>query len=118
MLSIRAEQLRILNEPFLKSFKAEVTAYLASDYPEQSRALGAEGVAKLIEHGMRKANEYGIELESDVCDLIGLMAEFGPDVDQQEWASSILRDNSEPAEVRIGCLVGWAKVIRRQRGKV
>jgi hypothetical protein len=112
MLVIRAEQYRILNLACEAAFRKEVAAYLEADFAEQCKQLGPEGVTDLIELGIRKAAQYGIELESGICDLIAVMAEFGPRVDEQEWAASILRDGAEPANVRVGRLVGWAEAMR------
>jgi hypothetical protein len=118
MLVIRAEQMRILNQAFRAAFRRKTAEYLKSDYTEQYNALGSDGVRNLIELGIRKAEEHGIERESDVCDLIAIMAEFGSDLDEQPWASAILRDRSEPGTVRIGRLTGWAEALRRVGGKV
>jgi hypothetical protein len=116
MLVIRDEQLRILNKPSQANFRKQVSAYIQSEFPARFEALGTEGVRDLIELGIRKADQYGFELEAEICDLIGVMAEFGADVDQKPWASAILRD-SEPANVRIGRLTGWAEALRRFGGR-
>jgi hypothetical protein len=58
-------------------YREKAAEYLKSDYTGQYNALGFDGVHNLIELGIRKATEHGIELESDVCELIGVMAEFG-----------------------------------------
>jgi hypothetical protein len=116
MLVIRAEQMRVLNESFRAAFRQKTAEYLESEYTANYNALGSEGVRNLIDLGIRKAEEHGFEQESEICDLIGVMAEFGADVDKQTWASVILRDRSEPAGVRIGRLTGWAEAYRRAGG--
>ena len=118
MLVIRAEQMRILNQTFGAAFRQKTAEYLKSDYTAQYNALGPDGVRNLIELGIRKAQEHGIERESDVCDLIAVMAEFGSDLDEQPWASAILRNRSEPGTARIGRLTGWAEAFRRVGGRV
>lgn len=113
MLVIRDEQMRILNRSFEVAFRRKVCEYLESDFPEQCRALGPEGVRELIEHGVATAKEYGVEFEDEICDWIAMMAEFGRDFDKLEWAAGILRDTSDPIRSRMSRLMGWADAIRR-----
>ncbi len=116
-LVIHAEQLPILNESFLAAFCEQAAVYIQSAYPAQFGGVRSQGVRCPIELGILKASKYGIELQAHVCNLLAVRAEFGVDVDQRAWASAILRDPPESANVRIGLLTGWGESPRQVWGK-
>ena len=112
MLVIRTEQMRILNRQFEIAFRRKVSEYLASDFPQYCQALGSNGVKDLIEHGIVKATEYGLEFEAEICAWIGAMVEFGRDFDNLEWVAAILQDSAEPIRARVSRLMGWVEAMR------
>ena len=116
MLRIRSEQMRLLNRPLEVAFRKAVTEYLEADFPAVCARLGPAGVAEMVEDGIRRAGLRGFEFESDICEFIGLMAEFGTEFDRLDWAAAILNEAGTPPPVKAGQLSGWAEAIRGLQG--
>jgi hypothetical protein len=100
MLIIRKPQLEALGARHRSAFAARMGEHLQRFFPERCRALGAEGVAEAIEHGITRSALYGITSERDVCKYIDLMFVFGRDLDRAEshpWAARILARHATTA---------------------
>ena len=117
MLVIRAEQMKLLNRPLEVAFRRKVTQYLEADFPSVCAELGPAGLAEMVEDGIRRAERYGFEFESDICEFIGLMAEFGTGFDRLDWAAAVLSGTATTPSVKAGQLAGWADALRRSEGR-
>ena len=97
MLIIRKEQMAVLEEAVLRDLEDRMMVHIQRFYPQQCTALGDDGIAETIRHGIERAKSYGIVDERDVCKYIDLMIFFGRDLDtspETPWAGRILNEES------------------------
>ena len=102
MLTIRKEQLRVLDSDRRMHFVAKMLQHVQKFFPEQCALLGENQIREWVEHGINRATSYRIASERDVCKYIDVMIVFGKDFDQDArlpWASKILRvQHTKPPE--------------------
>jgi len=103
MLTIRKEQLAVLQKKEVQKFGDRMVAHLTEVFPEKSKALGEGGLREIIRYGLSRAASYRIAAERDVCKYIDLMIVFGRDFDRdpnQPWAGAILNDRKTKSPAR------------------
>lgn len=102
MLTIRKEQLRVLDRDKRQRFVAKMLKHVQEFFPRQCALLGEKQLSEWVEQGINRAASYRIASERDVCKYIDVMIFFGKDFDQDPrlpWASKILKVHySKPAE--------------------
>jgi len=103
MLIIRKEQEEEFAKIALKQFEESMVVHLNQFFPEECEALGQEGTAEAIRHGLERAGRYGFVTERDLCLYMDVMFAFGRDFDEDPdlpWAKEILSDEalSRPLE--------------------
>lgn len=104
MLTIRKEQMESLGEYMRLRFEDSLTRVIGDQFPEYGATNGADSARRLVRNGIGKATGYGIASEQDIAAFVCLMAEFGPEFDQNRATPGIgqvLSDSEIPA---------WAKV--------
>ncbi len=95
MLCIRSEQMATFFEYARRQFEDRMVAHLLRCFPDPVAALGEQETRKAVQHGMERAETYGITAERDVCRYIDVMFAFGRDFDTDKelsWAAGILQD--------------------------
>jgi hypothetical protein len=93
MLTIRKEQMDVLNGYMLRGFIHRTLNQIAKKFPNDCARLKDSGVRELIQKGIEKGARHGIDTELTVAALIELMVEFGPDFEaqpNQSWAAKTL----------------------------
>lgn len=94
MLRIRKEQYDILVQQAIHNFENRMYAHATKVFPDECKALGEEGVRRLIKEGIERAARYGIEIEYDVARFVDLQYILAPDFDTNPeipWAAAILK---------------------------
>ena len=86
MLVIRNEQMDIFRKKAIEQFVNRTASWLREDYPEQTTPMDDTELQDLIHLGIKRAKEYGIEIEYDVGRYIEFMLKFGKDFVDQPWA--------------------------------
>jgi len=95
MLTIRDDQLQILKKAKPKNFEDEMVKHLNRFFLDQCLQMGEEEVRKAIQYGIKRAAEYGILPQREICKYINVMFVFGRDFDKDKklpWASKILQN--------------------------
>ncbi|HEX5432464.1 MAG TPA: hypothetical protein VFW83_10890 [Bryobacteraceae bacterium] len=115
MLTIRPEQMRILNRAFEAAFRENVREYLQTYYASRCQAMGPEGLDSFIEKGIARAARYGIEIEADIFDFIEILFEYGLEFETQpalSWAAEILNDGASSGSARVDRLLTWLELFQ------
>jgi len=95
MFTLRQNQIEALDQLSRESFVERMLVHLNRFFPEHCRALGDASMREAIDHGIERAETYGIVNERDVCLYIDLMFGFGRDFDtdpELPWAAEVLND--------------------------
>ena len=95
MLRLRQQHVDAFSEVTARSFEDRMVRHLNKFFAERCEALGEGGVRDAIRHGIRRAADYDIRTERNVCKYIDLMFAFGRDYDtdaELPWAGLILND--------------------------
>ena len=98
MLHIRKEQMRALNAYMRENFVDEMVAYLREHFPQDCDVLGQAQTRRVIDLGIDRAAEHGLEIKGDVCNFITLMFSLGSYFDEDPllpWASEVLEGKEE-----------------------
>lgn len=77
MLTIRKQQMDALAAYMARRFEDRMVAHLAAEFPAPAKERGEPALRALVQAGVRKGADHGIETERDVARLIKLMFEFG-----------------------------------------
>ena len=94
MLTIRKEQIAVLEEYVRESFEENTLVYLKDKYPEQTNNKTDKEMIAFIREGIEKAAGYSITEREDVVPYIEYMVRLGSDFDknpEHKWAAAILR---------------------------
>jgi hypothetical protein len=124
MLRIRKEQYDILVQQAIHNFENRMYAHVTGVFPDECKALGEEGVRRLIKEGIERAARYGIEIEYDVARFVDLQYILAPDFDTNPeipWAAAILKAPGLDATTRVDRLFDRTeaelKTLADQEGK-
>lgn len=117
MLTIRDEQLALLQDPRRERVMAALVEHVERFFPMRCRALGKVGVHEAVEHGVARASTHGFVTERDLCKYVDLMFVFGRDFDRDEgWVEEVL-EGAAPPTSKIELLYDRAvRKARRARG--
>lgn len=112
MLTIRREQIEVLNADMRRRFEMRMVAHVNQFFVQRCQLLGETGVREWIAAGIERAAKYGIKAEVDVCRYIDVMFVFGREFDadpRYPWATRILNARAANPRARINHLVRSAK---------
>ena|SRR5258707_8062168 len=93
MLTVRKEQMDVLDRDKRKRFVNLMVEHLEKFFPKRCATLGDKQVREWIEQGIDRAASYRIVSERDVCKYLDVMFVFGKNFDhdsQFPWAAKIL----------------------------
>ena len=99
MLVVRSDQMEALKRAAQKQFEHRMVVQLNECFPEQCEALGDSMTREVIRHGIKQAEQYGIEYRQDLGTYINLMFIFGRDFDIQRYGDAAQR-RPQPAQPR------------------
>ncbi len=97
MLIIREEQMEIFEQVALRNFENTMIDHLEGFSPDHCRVLKNDGVRKVIQLGIKKAETYGFTDRGPVKFYIEMMFMLGSYFDtdpQYPWAGKILTDEA------------------------
>jgi len=107
-MTIQKRQLAAIGERLAHRWEDTMVVHLETFFPERSLELGPEGLTRAIELGLKKAAQYGIHSERDVCKFLNFMFAYGFDFDNDPelpWARAILvRNDLVRANVKLHLL--------------
>jgi hypothetical protein len=95
MLTIRKEQLEVLDKAAVGDFEAEMVQHLKALNPNHCKMLGDSGVRQVVHLGLKEAKKYGLTNRGPVRLYLECMFFFGSyfDLDPQlPWVTDILID--------------------------
>ena len=97
MLTIRREQLHLLEQTGEAALEARMAAHVAKFFPVQARALGPERLIQVVRDGRHRAARYGLVREREVFLFLDLMFALSFHFDEHPkapWARRILTNTS------------------------
>lgn len=95
MLTIRAEQMRVLAAPSLARFEERMVRHVNRHFAEACARMGPDEVRDVVAYGCDRALDHGFATEKDLMRYLNLMFTFGPTFDRHPdhaWAAAILSD--------------------------
>jgi hypothetical protein len=109
MLVIRHAQVAAFDEELRRASIDRAVRVLRARFPDACAAKCDDDLRALVRHGIARARSYGVVAERDVLKYLGLMAAFGRDFDELEWAAPTLRDAGVDPTVRMQVLFDEAR---------
>lgn len=94
MLTIRREQMAVLERCMFKRFEDRMVVRLSTSYPQQCAAMSEPALRDMIREGTKQAAVYRVTAEFDVERYLECMVLYGVDFDTADrtlWAGEILR---------------------------
>jgi hypothetical protein len=99
MLKLYPDQTEAFARASVRDYESRMAAHLRRYFPDESRALGPDGLAAHIRHGLARARVHGLVEEHDVALYLNLTVALGPDFDRDPalpWARAALEDPALP----------------------
>jgi hypothetical protein len=94
MLTIRKEQLNVLENAMAREFERKMIEHLRQKFPKETEKNEDDELAGEIRHGVKSSGKYGISAECDVARYVEYMMMYGLNFDTDPkfgWAGKILR---------------------------
>jgi hypothetical protein len=107
MLTIRQEQMRVLEAHMMRQYEDRVTGKLTKTFPESFKAQDTEKTRAFVRAGIRKAAPFGITEDDDVEAFILLLAVHGMDFDkppERAECRAILADMDLEGTPKVGLI--------------
>jgi hypothetical protein len=97
MLTIRPEQMHVLEQASRSRFESNVLSYIHKNLPSRCASLGEEQLRQEITMGVDRAKSYGASSEIATARFIELTLTFGsgPDSQPPEWSARLLAEESQ-----------------------
>ena len=93
MLTIRKEQMRVLENEMLREFERKMLEHLRQTFPTETETKDDDELTAEIRQGVTSSGRYGISAECDVARYIEYMMMYGLNFDMDpkfSWAGTIL----------------------------
>ena len=108
MLTIRQEQMELLEAHQLQQFELKTAKGIAKRFPDRFKQVGPERTSLLIRAGIQKAAQHSIKSRDDIEQFACLVFNRGPDFETPKamaWCREILEDKQLPggAKVKLIC---------------
>ena len=119
MLTIRKDQIAILNESLRNQFQVRMISHIAGGYPKQFQEWGEQRTREFVLAGIEKAATLGIAAEGAIAVLIELMIEVGAAFEHspdRTWVHNILTHPTIPGEVKVDLI--RERIRSRTQGRV
>lgn len=117
MLVIRPEQVEVLSQYMLKQFENRMIVHLRKSFPHETEEMSEVNLRELIQTGIERAKQYGVELENDVQSYLEMMIIYGADFDtnsKTDWAGEILRTPDINGTTKINLLEDYELNLLRK----
>lgn len=95
MLTIRKDQIKILDNYIQKQFIIKMVTFIESNFHEELVKFSPQELSALIQEGINRASEFGIVWEDDIQRFLECMFIYGHDFGKNQkikWAYKILRE--------------------------
>lgn len=119
MLTIRADQMRLLAASGEAQTEDRARAHLKSCIPDSCALLSDDELRDIIRWGRRRSRHYGIEREYDFFRYLNLMFMFGFQFDtnpKYPWAKQSLTGKGRPS-ARMDLLMDYAMLACTNTGE-
>lgn len=124
-LSIRPEQMSVVEAVAQENFVSRIAAHLLADYsktvvilPDESRSavedLPEETLHSLVRTGIARARGHGLGLESSIAAFVAVMFEVAPNFDTHRLCEVLLADEEVEPDRRLDELL---KVLTEKNWK-
>ncbi|MFN0101011.1 MAG: hypothetical protein ACKV2U_02855 [Bryobacteraceae bacterium] len=93
MLTIRKAQMDAMASEMAVGFEERMAAYLQGAFSAWCAGMGRAKLREFVRHGMRRAEEYGFQVELDAARYLLAMRELGMEFDESAehgWAKVLL----------------------------
>lgn len=93
MLTIRRQQMAVLEAAMLVRFRARLLRDLRTDLPTETAKLPDKRLVEIINEGLLRSRRYGVTTERDVSLYVFLMVRHSPrfeETPEMAWAKKIL----------------------------
>jgi hypothetical protein len=111
-LSIRAEQMSVVETVAQENFVRRIAAHLLEDYPKTAVILPGdekftvdelpeETLHNLIRTGIARARSYGMTFESSISAFTAVMFEISPNFDADRLCQVLLNDEEVDPNIRL-----------------
>ena len=107
MLTIRTEQMAVIEKLLYTSYLDRMADYIAKEYPRQFQAMGRVGTSEFVTAAIQKGRRNHIETQGGVAVLIELMIAFGENFQNsphKDWANELLAHPTLPAQIKMRIL--------------
>lgn len=112
LLSIRAEQMAVIETVAQEGFVRRIAEHLRADYPQARvrlpdednytvEGLPEEKLHELVRSGIRRARSYGLTLESSIAGFVAVMFEVAPNFDTHRLCQVLLNDEEVEPDRRL-----------------
>ena len=98
MLTIRKEQMYVLEKNAFKGFEDDMIEHLKEFFPNHYRIAGETVTRKVVQYGIERSNTYGFDTERNMCLYITVMTMLGSNFDKDlffPWARKILKEENK-----------------------
>ncbi len=99
MLRVQREQFAAFEALSRRRFEAALFDHLRAELPEESAALGDDGVRGIVTFAIDRGKAHGFVTEQHVCLFATAALLLGPDLETSpklRWAKRILEDPNRP----------------------
>jgi hypothetical protein len=119
MLVIRNAQRHILAEPLIEEYQKRTYDFVAKEYPDELQRRGPDGMKRLIQRGVDKAQRYNVTNGPDVTALITLMIVFGDDFEVKDQRLLDLLTSPLDGRVKMSSLIDemTARLKQQEEGR-
>jgi len=112
LLSIRSEQMSVIETFVQEGFVRRIAEHLLANYPQALvrlpgedvftvDALPEETLYDLIRSGIRRARSYGFTFESSIAGFVAVMFEIAPNFDTHRLSQVLLNDEEVEPNARL-----------------
>lgn len=92
MLTIRSQQMEVLETAQAERFEREIAAHIRERFPRAAFVGDDQRLRSFVAESIRLARTFGLHHRFDLRRFIEFRAEYGENFHQLEWASKILND--------------------------
>ena len=101
MLTIRPEQVAVLEQYMVKQFEERMRIHLQRVFSEELQTIGEVELRERIRLGVKKARSYQIIREGDIQRYLECAVIYGWEFDTTSWAREILSREDWDGEIKM-----------------
>jgi len=107
MLTIRREQMTLLEAYMAKRFRESVFQHVRQALADETKDMPDQQVVHLIDQGIQRGRDYGLSSERDLISFVDLMFAISPTFENtpdMRWAKKILLDKTVEGDVKMSLI--------------